>query len=374
MSNTKKGRKRADEQDGVQEVVGQDEYLNDIGEEVPFVESTADEPVTSVTEPAASEPVSDGGDVESRVFVDPLIEENVDTKAYAKGMTGEIPSGDIPVAKFSPPKNIVDDSKKDVQQIPQSAKIEPLNAEVETMSETEKKAGAELSVASFWSGYEKINMFMGMLLQFPIEKRIEMHNEDKLDLNMQVKVSIDGSMVTVNEFYEQYNIDVKEVFTVDPELKKRLDEPMKREAMRLGLVMSDKQTILLGMGEDITTKIVQAFSIKKAMSNFSKSMIDQYAQQKQERKAEAERQVANSNLIDPESEEGQRAFYEFYKKMKAMESNDVERAKATSDLFNKEVEITADSNDKRDDVLVVESESIDENGLVVGSNTIDKEL
>lgn len=298
-------------------------------------ETTSVNPVSSGPEAGASESAPPQEEVSSKPFTDPMLEQSVDTKAYAQGLGSKnIPQGDIPEATFVTPTNIVDDSpKKEQPQIPQSEKIKPLNAEVNVMSETEKKAGAELTVAAFWSGYEKVNHFMGMLLQITKEKRIQMHNEDVLDLNMKVKVAIDGTMVTVNEFYEQYNVDVKEVFTVDPELKSRLTEPMKREAMRLGLIMSDKQVILLGLGEDIFTKAVQCVSIKRAMSNFTKAMKEQYAEMKKDRKEESVRIEKENNKIDPESPEGQEKFYEFYKKIKQMEADEVQKAAATSDLF-----------------------------------------
>lgn len=315
-----------------------DEFLNDIGEEqappVVDIEPSIESPETvfTATQNEANQQIIE--DVQSIPFVDPLLDSSVDTKPYAKGLgIGEIPAGEIPQAEFAPPKSLVTERAKPAQQIPQSAKIEPLNAEVNEMSDVERKAGAELTVASFWSGYEKLNMFMGQLLQFPIEKRLKMHNEDSLDINMKVQVALDGDMVTVNEFYDQYNKDVKEVFVVDPKLRARLEKPMMREAMRLGLIMSDKQVILLGLGEDIVTKALQCISIKGAISNFTKAMQKQYEIQKIEFKTATEEAQKASRMVDPESEEGQRVFYEMYKRIRSMEMSEVEKAKEASDLF-----------------------------------------
>jgi hypothetical protein len=149
---------------------------------------------------------------------------------------------------------------------------------------------------------------------------------------MQVQVGV-GEIVTVNDFYEQYNKDVKELFVVDPALKSRLDAPMKREAMRLGLIMSDKQVILLGLGEDIVTKAVQVFSIKKSLNAVTKAMQDHYAELKKQNEILAAQEKKKSSMVDPETEEGQQKFYEFYRRIKDMEANDIEKAKATSDLF-----------------------------------------
>ncbi len=326
--------------------IGGGEFYNDIGDEevtpvvppAPPVDDTPPPPPTQTTTPPASSETSSVEDVSAKPFVDPLLESDVDTKKYAQGLGAQnVPKGDIPEAKFTPPQNIVDDSApKDVQQIPKSEPIQPLNAEANVMSETEKKAGAELTVAAFWSGYDKLNQFMGAILQFPVEKRIKMHHEDKLDLNMKVKVAIDGTMVTVNEFYEQYNTDVKEIFATDPALKARLEEPMKREAVRLGLIMSDKQVILLGLGEDMISKLVQCVALKRAMNNFTEAMVEQYSEMKKTRKDEAAHKERESNKIDPDTEEGQKRLYEMYKMFQKMDINEVERAKANSDLFNGE--------------------------------------
>ncbi len=322
-----------------------DEYLNDIGDDATIAPADTNNIVPPVTEnppPVTETPPADTAppatdDVSAKPFTDPLLAENVDTKAYGKDMAQNIPTGDIPQAKFTPPKNIVDETAtpKQTQQIPQGEKIQPLNAEVNVMTDAEKKAGAELTVGAFWSGYAKVNQFLGALLQYPIEERIAMHNDDTLDLNMKVRISVDGTMVTVNEFYEQYNRDVKELFVVDPEMKARLTEPMKREAMKRGLIMSDIQVILTGFGEDILTKAVQVFSIKRAMNKFTRDMQEQYAKIKKDKKETVEQQKKESNLIDPETSDGQARMYEFYKMIKQMEANDVEKAKATSDLFHK---------------------------------------
>ena len=331
-----------------------DEFYNDTGDETPIVQPVTPPVVPPVTPPVqettvipptqdtqatntGSEKITDN-DISSKPFVDPLLDSPVDTKAYGKGIGAQnIPKGDIPEAKFTPPKNIVDDSApKDVQQIPKADPIQPLNAEANVMTDAEKRAGAELTVGAFWSGYEKINQFMGAILQFPVEKRIKMHHEDKLDLNMKVKVAIDGTMVTVNEFYEQYNKDVKEIFTTDPKLRARLEEPMKREAIRLGLIMSDKQVILLGLGEDLISKLVQCVALKRAINNFTEAMVEQYSELKKTRKDDVVREERESNKIDPDTEEGQARLYEMYKIFQKMDMNEVERAKANSDLFSGE--------------------------------------
>ena len=363
-------------------------FYQDIGSEEPPVNNTPPtseqllNPPPLVTEqpPIIQMPYEDN----SAPFVDPLISENVDTKPYAKGMDAQnIPLGDIPEATFKPPKSIIQDAApKAPQQIPEAKKIEPLNAETNQMTDREKRSAAELTVASVWSGYEKLNHMMGNWLQMPVEKRLKLHNEKKIDLKMEVVASISGDVITVNEFYEQYNADVKEVFIVEQKMKDRLTEPMIREAMRRGLVMSDVQTILLGFGEDILTKGIQCVSIKRAMNDFTKNMMDEFARQRELTKKEREREEEESRLIDPESEEGARVMYEYFKKIRDMDISEEKKARMKSDLFQSDTppapkqEVREGRREKpatkaeknREDIVVYEAEEVDDD------ISIDKEL
>ena len=104
--------------------------------------------------------------------------------------------------------------------------------------------------------------------------------------------------------------------------------------------MSDKQVILLGLGEDIISKLVQCIALKRAMNNFTQAMMEQYTEIKKTRKEETVRAEQESNKIDPDTPEGQQRLYEMYKIFQKMDMNEVERAKANSDLFSGEVPTT----------------------------------
>ena len=330
---------------------GNNEFLNDIGSE--NEKRTTAPPVTEVTSTMSSTPTSDtgiktdaafvdDGDAKSKATIDPLLAEDVAHKSYAKGLTdtSNIPTGDIPEAKFVMPKNIIDDSPPaQTQQIPKAEPIQPLNKDAETLSPAEKRAGAQLSVEAFWTGWDKVNMLLGKWLQFPMDKRIKMHHADELDLNMKVRVSVDGTQITINEFYEQLNKDIEEVFTTDPKLKERLYEPMVREAEKLGLVMTDRQFIIKELGQEVITKVVQVVSIKSSLNSFTKQMKETYAEQKKaEEEKKKEEKVAEekrARMIDPDTDEGMATIHDWYKKLRDLEDDGVRRAARMSEEFKK---------------------------------------
>lgn len=327
------------------------EFLNDIGSENET--RNVAPPVTEVTSATATTPTGDTGiktdaafvddvDTKSMSSIDPLLAEEVAHKSYAKGLTdtSNIPTGEIPEAKFVMPKNVIDDSPPaQTQQIPKAEPIQPLNKDAETLSPAEKRAGAQLSVEAFWTGWDKVNLLMGKWLQFPMDKRIKMHHDDELDLNMKVRVSVDGTQITINEFYEQLNSDIAEVFTTDPKLKERLYEPMVREAEKLGLVMTDRQFIIKELGQEVVTKVVQVISIKSSLSSFTKQMKEAYAEQKKEaeerKKEEKAAEEKRAKMIDPDTDEGMAAIHDWYKKLRDLEDDSVRRAARMSEEFKK---------------------------------------
>lgn len=279
-------------------------------------------------------------DTKSKAFVDPLLDEPVAKKDYAAGLTdtSKIPTGDIPEAQFAPLTDIGNTAPPEkAQQIPKAEPIQPLNKDAETLSPAEKRRGAELTVEGFWSGYDKLNFLLGSWLQTSPAKRVAMHNKKELDLNMRVKVSVDGTTVTVNEFYDQLNEDIKDTFTVDNKLKEKLWEPMCREAEKMGLVMTDRQFILKELGQDIITKLMQFMSINNQLRSFTKSMKEAFAEHKKdmaesEAKAQA-REERMSRMIDPDSEEGQQQLYQYYLKIKGLELSAEEKARRMHEHF-----------------------------------------
>jgi hypothetical protein len=350
-----------------------EEFLNDVGSETPpdntntssEQKTGGDNVINETTQNAAQSDTP--SDTYSAPFSDPLISENVETKSYEQGLGGQhVPQGDIPEPIFKQPSLIVDDSPpKQTTTIPKSEIIPPLNEEVSNMSDAEKKAGAEMTVAAFWSGYEKLNALMGNMLQIPVDRRLKMHTEGKLDLRMEVQVTVGGDRVTVDEFFEQYNTDVKNAFVVDQKLKDDLDAPMKREAMKRGLVMSDMQTIMYRLGEDIVTKTVQLISIKMAVKNFEKAVTEEYSKYKMEIQLSEERRRQESRMIDPDSEAGMEWFQKRYNEIRSSEiMSEQEKARAKSELFKEEKPDTKRKKDDKDEeyteaVVISDSSDLD---------------
>ncbi len=327
------------------EMADDNEFYNEIGNENEVRSSTTPPITENDTNNAINveATVMEEADAKNKNTEDPLLTEDVAAKPYAAGLTdtSKIPTTDIPEAKFVMPKGLVDDTPPEkTQQIPKAEPIQPLNKDAETLSPAEKRRGAELTVEGFWTGYEKLNFLLGSWLQTSSAKRVDMHNKKELDLNMKVKVSIDGTQVTVNEFYEQMNEDIKETFSVDPKLKERLFEPMCREAEKMGLVMTDRQFILKELGQDIITKLMQFLSINNNIKSFTKAMKDSFAQDKKEREAAEVKRVAHeekmSRMIDPDSDEGQEELYRYYQKLRSLEINAEEKARRMSEAFKEE--------------------------------------
>ena len=140
---------------------------------------------------------------------------------------------------------------------------------------TEEQA-AEKRVDDFWTAYDTLFSLLGAYAQYPPSKLIEMHDKGELDLSMSVKVSPDGTKVSVGDFYESANQQIEEALKPKPELRVSLREPLLIEA-RKSLQMTNTQIIFYGLLKDAAERGAQVFAINRSMKSFTKAMKEQYA-------------------------------------------------------------------------------------------------
>ena len=164
------------------------------------------------------------------------------------------------------------------------------NPVVNEMTPKEKRIAAENSVQAFWSLYEKLNDLGYHVAHVSDQKLMKAEMKDEIDLNKEIAVVTGGGKkVTVRGFFESYNITARKAFTVDEDLKKRLHEPMIREAMRLGLMMTDGQFIAKELGQDLLTKTVTLIGLKVQINNTFSLLVEDHKMRRQHELEEAER-------------------------------------------------------------------------------------
>ena len=137
-----------------------------------------------------------------------------------------------------------------------------------------KKPTTKEKIAAFWNGYDYLNAAMADWLQYSTEKLLEMKLYDELDLDMRFSV-LHGD-ISISEFYEQYNQDVKEIFApADQKLKDSLYKPMSR---LVGKPLTDQEKILIRLLEEVTIKAGQAIKIHRSVEQMTASLKKQYAE------------------------------------------------------------------------------------------------
>jgi hypothetical protein len=163
------------------------------------------------------------------------------------------------------------------------------NSTVNEMSPKEQRVAAENSVDAFWSLYEKLNDFGYWITHVSDQKLMRKQSKGELDLDDELNVGQkDGKRVTVRGFFESFNLTARKAFTVDEGLKKKLREPMIREALRLGLVMTDGQFIAKELGQDLLTKTITVFALRAQINNAMELISEDFQARKKKEKDEIE--------------------------------------------------------------------------------------
>jgi hypothetical protein len=245
------------------------------------------------------------------------LDEPVNDKAYASAgisVTEDEMKKPIEEPRFAPPP-----SRKPTPQGAESKdskaggsaapKKEPFNKEFSNLSKKETDMSAEHSAKMALKGYEWLHTMANKYIQISEKKLTRLQADGEINLNAMIQYDY-GKEMRAGDFFMQYNQQVSQIFVVSEEFKEEFVPLLTKVLAKRGIGMTDEQRLAFLVGQDIATKAVLGFQIKKgqkdmiesikqntaAMVNLQKEFEAVNAQkQKQEQEQQEKQQQKESN-------------------------------------------------------------------------------
>lgn len=238
------------------------------------------------------------GDRIERSYATPAIDQNL--------LTTEIPEANINIAQNNVTaenaQSILDKGPQDDQsQKPaEIKKPDPVNSEWNQMSPQEQKDAAKLATDMALGVYDKLHYFGRMYIKVDEEEIIEMHNDDKIDMNAATVENDEDpdKEVTIKEFWQDFNKQVDERFIVSENFKAEVRPPMERLCMKYGLGAGDGLYLAFKFGEDAATKLAMLAGFKKTVNKMNEHFIKQHSKFKAEVQAQVDAELAKRAAIE----------------------------------------------------------------------------
>lgn len=168
----------------------------------------------------------------------------VKSKSYA-----ELPS-DAVTSSETPP------SKDGVTPPVTPAVIEPPKTPEEINSQ------AEATVKLMLKGYDKLHSLGRWLGKVDQGDLTQQHAKGKIDLERQLPLG--KKTITVQDFFTEYNQGIDENIVVSQEFKDEITPPLKRIVIKKNWLLNDEMTVLVLLGEDLSTKVSMLIGLKKS--------------------------------------------------------------------------------------------------------------
>lgn len=169
---------------------------------------------------------------------------------------------DIPEPSFTPPP-MMGTSLNDEEKIKKPK--EPLNKEMNELSNKDKNEASERMADMCIMGYEALNNFVDKKLLFDERKLNKMAMEGTIDMNLQVPISADESM-PLQEFVREYNEQSEGTIKLSKEFKEEIKPPLVRIFAKRGVGLTDEQYVGYIILKDAIGKgfiVSQSLSVKK---------------------------------------------------------------------------------------------------------------
>lgn len=217
--------------------------------------------------PAAAEPFS------------PL-QGKVTDKAYS---TTPIPvsaqqiSQPIPETGFvAPPPPKADDypfaedmKQEKKQDQPAAAKPRPpdqFSAQIADLPPKEKQDAAEKLAETVLRAYGKAHQIANNMLKISDRKIFKLQTKGEIDLKIPIPYT-QGDSVPLGEFIKEYNKQVSDTLTIDPEWRAAVKPVLTRVLAKYGHGLSDEHQLLYLVAEDLITKVSIFAAMKRQTSD-----------------------------------------------------------------------------------------------------------
>ena len=139
---------------------------------------------------------------------------------------------------------------------PTPAVIEPPKTPEEINSQ------AEATVLLMLKGYDKLHSLGRWLGKVDQGDLTQQHAKGKIDLERILPLG--KKTITVQDFFTEYNQGIDENIVVTQEFKDQITPPLKRICIKRGWLLSDEGTVLVLLGEDLSTKVSMLIGLKKS--------------------------------------------------------------------------------------------------------------
>jgi len=152
----------------------------------------------------------------------------------------------------------------------------PIDPGYNEMSGAEKKRGAEGMANAFIQGYSILCKQGAKWVMIKPEKVQRLVMEGKINADVMYQMP-GGVMATAPDIINSYNAEMSEVMEVSDEFVDQVRPLLVRIFMKRGLGMSDEAQLMWIVGQDIFSKGVILFQIKKQSAEFIKAFTIQNA-------------------------------------------------------------------------------------------------
>lgn len=175
------------------------------------------------------------------------------------------------------------------------------NPELEDLSPTEKLKQVEMFADSILETYGEL-----YLLAFTEFCSVKMNKMEILDRNGIIRLSMvivkgESGDLTVSEFFVEHNEKTKVLFTISPEMKAELREPLIAVLMEKGVAPTPMVRLLITAGRHILMGVFSAAQmnaeIKEALQSFK-----EFREQEKEAKANPEEKAKANPVANSEAE------------------------------------------------------------------------
>ncbi|MFY8161490.1 MAG: hypothetical protein ACOVNU_09185 [Candidatus Kapaibacteriota bacterium] len=182
------------------------------------------------------------------------------------------------------------------------AKTSSFNPSMNEVPDAEKKEGAKHLAKLIVDGYEQLNGFANMGLQFSQRKLRKLESEGEIDLSIPIPDGY-GNTITAGNFIEEFNEQSKDTLTVSPQFKKEVTPILERVLAKRGAGLTDEQMLMYIFGKDIAVKGVLFYQMKTQMSDMVDIIKEQTAAYKEgngvKAKPKADTKTYNDKTTQP---------------------------------------------------------------------------
>jgi len=279
----------------------QDENIEESVEEVNTNEGEVNE---SVPPPQTdSDSIGEGTFSDYNPFNESVVEREYATPKVASGVVEDISEPQFVPPTYEDMLNNGDPDQETPSEEEMGSPFDNPNPALNDLDHKDKKIACESLVDTFLDGYEQLHRYAQYVVKVDEDELLQLHQQDKLDLQEKIPVDENGNEMSVSEFVAQYNQQSVEALQYDKEFGYKVRPAMVRVFMKKGWGMSDEQFLLYHFGKDIAIKVGIMFQLKKTINTTLETL--QKAHKRNKVSGEAQFESQDFQMDENEYEEGQ---------------------------------------------------------------------